>query len=239
MESFKSKVQIENILRKHVKGYSVERIRKKKLQDSSEPQKSDSNSCSLHNKRNSINSNNNNVMSFSNNFYKDKNLIEENKYPDKLYKSTNTPLNRNYSESYSNANKSDNNYYKTKKNSNEFCETYSTTNSNHLKYNHQNENIPKNNFMNDQNIINNMNNSSTFTGRNSHSRSKNSFNNNYYNNSCFKENQRSTQELREMKELEECTFRPKINEYYPINSFRDKNINFSNSYNNHSSIGKF
>jgi hypothetical protein len=172
-EKFRSRLNIENLMRKYVKGYSKNKIREKKLNDYYQNQ----------------------INSTSNNFSDSKSLNSSNY---KIQKNSNFLNNKSindtfnsleFSTKYNNSKKFYDN--DTPKNEREYNKDYSNLYE-RLNNNTSNTRIRKSTI----DII-------------------------------------PSNELKEMKELEECTFRPKINLYYPtLNNKRQYNFTESESFDN-------
>jgi hypothetical protein len=181
MEKFKSRMKLENLMRKYINGYSKDKTRAKKLQkDYSLRQNSpNNNSYNLFDSNKSIN---------SSNYY-----IRKNSYLNNS-KSLNNTINSRDSNNYNYNPKINKNYESFNK------PTYETNNTTH--YNKKNSDI------NDR-----------LTSREKTIRKRNySFD-------------LTSKELKEKKELEECTFRPKINMYYPtLNNMKYNNFKQNDSF---------
>ncbi len=204
--NLKSRNQIEHVMRKYVKGYSREKIRRKKMSRSNSnicsPKKDLSETQSFNNysySNYSTNNFNNNLRSSKNKYFSGNN--QEGNFNNTNYNNYNTITSSVYNNTSGSNLRS--NFYNTEK----------TINRNSPKINRRDKtNISKGEDVNQNNST-----SKVFERLNSHNKisRKKSLNNSV--NECII----PSRELKEMKELEQCTFQPKINYYYP--SCKDTN----------------
>jgi hypothetical protein len=182
MEKFKSRLKLENLMIKYIKGYSEDKIRSKRLEKETSHilNSPNNNSYNLYDLNKSINSSNYQIR-------KNLNFNES--------KSLNNTIN---------SRDSNNNYYFSKNNKNNYSINKKTLDTNNSNYYHKD-------------------NSNVYDRLNSRAKTIRKKN--------FSFDLMSSKELKEMKELEECTFRPKINMYYPtLNNKTYKNSTENDSF---------
>lgn len=187
LANFKSRNQIETVMRRHVKGYSRDKIRLRKMS------RSNSNLCSPYRDLSESRSN----KDFSYSQYSNNNLRSiNNRQSDYNHQErTMNHYNTINSSVYNNTSGSNlrSNYYNTDK-----------------SINRSNSKINFSGKKNFEKKINENSTSNVFERLNSNSKiSKRKSLNNTINDFI------PSKELKEMKELEQCTFQPKINYYYP------------------------
>lgn len=197
---FKSRHQIENIMRRYIKGYSRDRIRIRKMSRSNSnlcsPQRdlSETQSCNDYSYSNYSNNNINFRSSNKKMNSKERTLTNYNTITSSVYNNTSGSNLRS-------------NFYNTEK----------SIKRNNLKTSFSN----KKNFTKGQEVKENNSTSNVFDRLNTYSKisGRKSLNNSIDN--CI-----PSRELKEKKEFEECTFQPKINYYYPsCNNTNSRNYN--------------
>jgi len=199
--NLKARVKMENIMRKYVKGYSQDRIRRRKMN------KTNSNSF-YHQKRESSDSHSLFNRSYSNN------------YTHNNFRNSNQDKNDNYFNTLS---------------STIYNNTHGSQNLNQLYLSDQNQ---KKNKTNDYHYNKNLNYDNLKNQNHNYSQTPNVFERLSLNSKLSKKSDSNkienqiipSIELKQKKELEECSFKPKISHYQTSNIKINKNSkNFENN----------